>query len=87
MSKLNLLLQKQKRLQEQIKLLEQKQKTDERKRETRRKILTGALVWQAVNNNELSEENILNLLDRHLDKPRDRDLFNLGRHSNNQDER
>ena len=48
-----------------------------RKRETRRKILAGAMVFDRVERGELSEQRFKADMDKFLDKDRDRAVFDL----------
>ncbi len=62
------------RIQKAEELLQKK----ERAKDTRRKILVGALVLKAVEEGEWDKGALDLLLDRHLIHGRDRDLFGLG---------
>ena len=50
---------------------------EKRKRETRRKILAGAMALDRVARGEVSEQRFQADMDRFLDQPRDRALFGL----------
>lgn len=72
---------KLKQLKAQKKLAEnrekKKAKEQERKDETRRKILLGAMLLQRMKNDEQYNQNILAWLDKYLTENRDRKLFGL----------
>ena len=67
----------QKRLSAQMARLKASQRTDERKRDTRRKILVGAVVLNQAETNETARTRLWKMLDKALDKDRDRELFDL----------
>ena len=50
---------------------------EERKRDTRRKILLGVLMQKYMQKNKSTEERVLADLDNRLERPRDRELFGL----------
>ena len=54
-----------------------KQKEQERKDDTRRKILLGSYLIKKIQNNEANKEKILAELNEYLTEERDRNLFNL----------
>ena len=54
-----------------------KQKQQERKDDTRRKILLGSYLIKKMNDNEANKEKILADLNEYLTEDRDRQLFNL----------
>ena len=54
-----------------------KQKEQERKDDTRRKILLGSYLIKKMNENEANNEKILAELNEYLTEERDRKLFNL----------
>jgi len=54
-----------------------KQKAQERKDDTRRKILLGSYLIKKMNANEANKEKILAELNEYLTEERDRQLFNL----------
>ena len=82
----------QRSLDEQIKALEDRRRkidsqiarlhaagrAEARKRDTRRKILAGAVVLNQTDENEAAKARLWKLLDQALVKDRDRELFNLG---------
>ncbi len=82
----------QRSLDEQIKALEDRRRkidsqiarlhaagrAEARKRDTRRKILAGAVVLNQTDENETAKARLWKLLDQALVKDRDRELFNLG---------
>lgn len=79
--KISKMEQRLKQLKEQKKLAENRErkklKEQERKDDTRRKILLGAMYLQKMRNDETAHEKILMSLDRYLTEDRDRKLFNL----------
>jgi hypothetical protein len=75
--KLKKLEERQSQLKAQIQKLRAKESTEDRKRDTRRKIVLGAVLLEMVKSGEWSDEKLRNLLDRKLTRPRDRELFSL----------
>lgn len=63
--------------QEQLKRLSAQERTKDRKRDTRRKILAGAIVLQHAQDDEQFKTAIDKLLNRYLTKDNDRELFGL----------
>ena len=77
MSKVKELEVKIEQLKKRKQLLLNKERSDERKKDTRRKILMGAVVIKEIEQNENLKNYILKVLDRDLLKDRDRVLFDL----------
>ena len=75
--KLKKLEERQNQLRAQIQKLKSKESTEERKRDTRRKVVLGAVLLEMVKSGEWSEDKLKNLLNRKLTRPRDRELFSL----------
>ena len=75
--KLETLLEKRERLNAQIVKQRNKESQLKRKRDTRRKILLGALVMNLMDSGELSREKMMEELDVYLTKDIDRALFDL----------
>ena len=71
------LLEKKKLLEARIQKLKAQESAKKRKEETRRKILLGALVIHLMSKGYWSEEEVYKQLDKFLDKPIDRKLFDL----------
>lgn len=76
-SKLDQLLRKQEELKAQIRQEKNKLDQQERKNDTRRKILLGALMIDMMKKGELDEKKIMKQLDSFLTKDIDRKLFNF----------
>ena len=76
-SRLEQLLKKQEELKAQIRKEKNKLSQQERKKDTRRKILLGALMMNMIKKGELDEQKILKRLDGFLTKDIDRQLFDL----------
>ncbi len=76
-SKLEQLLKKQEELKAQIRKEKNKLSQAERKLDTRRKILLGALMMDMMKKGELDEKKILKRLDGFLTKDIDRKLFDF----------
>ena len=76
-TKLEQLKNKQEQLRLQIQKEEQKLKTKNRKYDTRRKILLGAMVLDRMGKNDEYKQEILSILDSYLKNEKDRDLFQL----------
>lgn len=75
--KLEKLLQKKKQLESQIAAVKQREKAEERKKDTRRKILVGSVLMRMVEQGELEHDKLQKMLDRHLSRAQDRALFGL----------
>lgn len=71
------LLEKERRLKEQIARIESQQKAKDRKADTRRKILIGSAVLSKVKAGRWSEQQLRDLVDSELTADRDRVLFDL----------
>ncbi len=77
MAKLEELLEKRKKLDALIQQAKAKEAAQKRKDETRRKILVGAAVLEAVAAGSFPEEDLKKILDTRLVRPGDRALFGL----------
>lgn len=73
------LQQRKARLELQIARQNTRARSTERRQDTRRKILIGAVVLAQAQENASWWAEILALLDQHLSRPFDRDLFDLPR--------
>ena len=69
--------EKKKQIEARIQKLKAQESAKKRKEDTRRKILLGALVIHLIKIGYWSSEEIYKQLDKFLDKPIDRKLFNL----------
>ncbi len=69
--------EKKKQIEARIQKLKAQESAKKRKEDTRRKILLGALVQHLIKTGYWSEEEIYKQLDKFLDKPIDRKLFDL----------
>ena len=76
-SRLEQLLKKQEELKAQIRKEKNKLSQAERKKDTRRHILLGALMLDLMKKGELDEKKIRKRLDSFLTKEMDRKLFDL----------
>ena len=76
-TKLEKLLQKEAQLKAQIQQAKAAERTLERKRDTRRKILIGAAVMARVESGRWPKADLLEMMDGFLDRPNERDLFEL----------
>ena len=76
-SRLEQLLKKQEELKAQIRQEKNKLDQAERKKDTRRKILLGALMLDMMKKGELDEKKIMKKLDSFLSRNTDRQLFDL----------
>ena len=76
-SRLEQLLKKQEELKAQIRKEKNKLSQAERKQDTRRKILLGALMMEMMKQGELNEKKISQKLDDFLSRDIDRKLFSL----------
>lgn len=68
---------KRRKLDAQIARLHAAGRAEARKRDTRRKILAGAVVLNQAEENETAKARLWKLLDQALVKDRDRELFDL----------
>ncbi len=69
---------RRRKIDSQIARLHAAGRAEARKRDTRRKILAGAVVLNQADENEAARARLWKLLDQALVKDRDRELFNLG---------
>ena len=69
---------RRRKLDAQLARLHAAGRAEARKRDTRRKILAGAVVLNQANENETAKARLWKLLDQALVKDRDRELFDLG---------
>ncbi len=76
-NKLEALTAKREQINAQIQALRAKQQSQQRKQETRRKILIGGVVLKMLKTGEMPKERLTALLDKHLASARDRALFDL----------
>ncbi len=76
-SRLEQLLKKQEELKAQIRKEKNKLSQAERKKDTRRKILLGALMMEMMKKRELDEKKIMKKLDGFLTRDTDRKLFDF----------
>ena len=76
-SKLEALLEKERKLKAQIQQAKAAERTLEKKRDTRRKILIGAAVMARVNRGEWPASELKRMMDGFLTRPQERELFDL----------
>lgn len=69
---------RRKQLDAQIQALKARDTAQERKDDTRRKVLIGGVVLKMLKTGEMPDGRLNQLLDKHLDAERDRKLFGLG---------
>ena len=69
--------EKQARIKAELQRLNARERQAERKRETRRKILAGAMVLDRVERGAVAEKLFLDDMDRFLERDKDRALFDL----------
>jgi len=75
--KLAELIKKEAELKAQIQAIKARESEDERKRDTRRKILIGGVVLSKVKRGDWTNEKLQALLNNELKADRDRELFGL----------
>lgn len=75
--KLRKLEERQSQLKAKIQKIKAREATEERKLDTRKKVVLGAVLLEMVKSGEWSEEKLHGLLDRKLTRTRDRELFGL----------
>ena len=71
------LMKKEAELKAQIQAIKARESEEERKRDTRRKILIGGVVLSKVKRGEWNQEKLQALLNNELKADRDRELFGL----------
>jgi hypothetical protein len=71
------LTRKREQLNAQIQALKAKENQKKRKEDTKKKILIGGVVMKMLKTGEMPQERLNQLLDKHLEKKMDRELFNL----------
>lgn len=76
-SKLDQLNKKREELNGKIQALKAKENQKKRKEDTKRKILIGGVVIKMLKTGEMTQETLNQLLDKHLEKKADRELFEL----------
>lgn len=76
--KLEHLRVKKERLEAKLKQLKQQQRYQDRKDETRRKIITGASVGAAVRDGVVSPKLLAHVLDKYVTKDNEREFMGLG---------
>jgi len=76
-SKLDQLTKRREELNAQIQILKAKENQKKRKEDTKRKILIGGVVMKMLKTGEMPQERLSQLLDKHLEKKADREIFNL----------
>ena len=76
-SKLETLKAKKEQIEARIKNLENKERLQQKKQDTRRKILIGAMVLEMVGKDHEAKKKINTQLDVFLTRPMDRELFGL----------
>ena len=76
-SKLEKLLEKQRQLEAQISQITAREKEEERKKDTRRKILIGGAVLASFRRGDFPKDRLITLLDKRLTSDRDRALFDF----------
>ncbi len=76
--KLEQLRVKKERLEAKLKQLKQQQRYQDRKDETRRKIITGASVGAAVRDGVVSPKLLAHVLDKYVTKDNEREFMGLG---------
>lgn len=69
--------QKKREIERKISEIRAKQSAEERKRETRKKVLVGAMILQRVDEGIFPKQDLLNMLDAFLVRDIDRMLFGL----------
>ena len=76
-SKLDQLTKRREELNAQIQAFKAKENQKKRKDETRKKILIGGVVMKMLKTGEMPQERLNQLLDKHLERTMDRELFKI----------
>jgi len=71
------LLEQQRQLAARIAALDAREKSQERKLDTRRKILIGGAINASIKRGRFTEEQLMSILNRELFTTRDREVFGL----------
>jgi hypothetical protein len=77
MSTLDKLREKKAQLEARIQIETAKDKVKQRKLDTRKKIVIGGTVLSMIKIGDMTEERLLNMLDKHCNRVIDRALFDL----------
>ena len=75
--RLDSLTAKRDQLNAQIQAIRAREQAQKRKDDTRRKVLIGSVFLKMIKDGEMKQEQLDRILDKHLDKTRDRLLFGL----------
>ena len=76
-NRLDTLTAKRDQLNAQIQALRAREQAQKRKDDTRRKVLIGSVFLKMIKAGEMKQEQLDRILDKHLEKERDRALFGL----------
>ena len=76
-NRLESLTAKRDQLNAQIQAIRAREQAHKRKDDTRRKVLIGSVFLKMIKTGEMQQEQLDRILDKHLDKERDRALFGL----------
>jgi hypothetical protein len=76
-SKLDQLTKKREELNARIQVLKAKENQKKRKEDTKRKILIGGVIMKMLKTGEMPQERLNQLLDKHLERTMDRELFKI----------
>ena len=76
-SKMETLKAKKEQIEARIKNLEAKERLKQKKQDTRRKILIGAMITEQMGKTEETKSKVMASLDGFLTRPMDRELFGL----------
>ena len=75
--RLESLTAKRDQLNAQIQAIRAREQAQKRKDDTRRKVLIGSVFLKMIKDGEMKQEQLDRILDKHLEKERDRALFGL----------
>ena len=75
--RLESLTAKRDQLNAQIQAIRAREQAQKRKDDTRRKVLIGSVFLKMIKAGEMKQEQLDRILDKHLEKERDRSLFGL----------
>jgi predicted membrane chloride channel (bestrophin family) len=71
------LKQRKAQLEARLQMLEARQRTQDRKRDTRRKVLAGAMILHQVETRRFPRDEFIRMMDEFLTRDYDRELFGL----------
>ena len=75
--KIEQIMKRRDELNAQLKALRIKEQAQNRKNDTRRKILIGSVILKMIKSGDMQQHKLDNIMDKYLDRDQDRALFDL----------